>query len=102
MIGENVRNYRSKAALTQDQLASRIDLTRTSVAKIEKGRQHTPLHLLIDIAKALGVTLEVLIPRSTDYEPLEQIDAYTRKDIKDEDKNRFDAFYEDFLKHQRQ
>ena len=53
-FGTNVRIRRLRAGLTQDQLASTIGLSRTSVANIEQGRQQVLLHHAWAIARALG------------------------------------------------
>ena len=44
-IGENIRNLREKAGITQDVLSAKIqlhgcDITRSAVAKIEVGQRH--------------------------------------------------------------
>lgn len=48
--------------LTQEALAKRTALTRTSIINIEKGRQQVLLHTLVDIAQALSVPVVELIP----------------------------------------
>jgi transcriptional regulator with XRE-family HTH domain len=61
-VGRRVRLARERAGLTQDVLAGRVALSRTSVTNIEKGRQKVLLHTLCNLADALGVTPEVLMP----------------------------------------
>jgi transcriptional regulator with XRE-family HTH domain len=61
-VGRRVRLARERAGLTQDALAGRVSLSRTSVTNIEKGRQKVLLHTLCNLADALGVTPEVLMP----------------------------------------
>ena len=44
-IGNNIRLYREKAGITQEQLAAKLqvngcDITRSAVAKIEVGQRH--------------------------------------------------------------
>ena len=44
-IGENIRNLREKAGMTQDVLSAKLqlqgcDITRSAVAKIEVGQRH--------------------------------------------------------------
>jgi len=44
-IGKNIRNLRENAKITQDQLATKLqlrgcDITRSAVAKIEVGQRH--------------------------------------------------------------
>jgi transcriptional regulator with XRE-family HTH domain len=61
-VGRRVRLARERAGLTQDALAGRVSLSRTSVTNIEKGRQKVLLHTLCDLAEALGVTPDALMP----------------------------------------
>ena len=63
-VGRNVAERRRKVGLSQTQLAARCRLTRGSIANIESGRQHPTLHTLSDIAKALGVPIDWLLPSS--------------------------------------
>ena len=52
--------------MTQDTLAQKLSLTRTSVINIEKGRQQVLVHTLADIASALGVSVSQLMPPPND------------------------------------
>ena len=95
LLGENVRRYRNQCGLTQEQLADRIDLTRTSVVNIEQGRQHPPLHLLFQIAKALKVAIQTLIPEEAAFVVDTVLDDNTLKDVSDKDKSKLTAFLSD-------
>jgi transcriptional regulator with XRE-family HTH domain len=61
-VGRRIRVARSRAGLTQDALATRVSLSRTSVTNIEKGRQKVLLHTLCGLAAALGVAPADLLP----------------------------------------
>lgn len=61
-VGQRVRSARERAGLTQDALALRVALSRTSVTNIERGRQRVLLHTLWDIASVLGVEPVALLP----------------------------------------
>lgn len=61
-FGAAVRRARTDYGLSQDALASRVSLTRSSIANLESGRQRPPLHLLIDLARALHVSPSELLP----------------------------------------
>lgn len=61
-LGERIRKRREKLGLTQQQLAERVDLSRTSVTNIERGRQAVLVHQLAMFAKALDLRLSSLIP----------------------------------------
>lgn len=54
-FGRRVRNERMKQELSQDDLASAIDLPRTAISNIESGRQRVLLHTLVALGKALRV-----------------------------------------------
>lgn len=59
-----MRRFRERPefGLSQDALAKRVGLSRTSVTNIEKGRQQIPLHALYSFADALGVEPTALLP----------------------------------------
>lgn len=63
-VGRRIRLAR-KGRLTQQDLADRVSLTRTSITNIEKGRQKLLLHTLSDIAEALQVSPADLLPASS-------------------------------------
>lgn len=77
-IGELVRVKRELYALTQDELATRVGLTRTSITNIEKGRQRVQVHTLYAIADALRSSpFEFLpVPKS-----LPEIDVHLPKEL---------------------
>lgn len=61
-FGRRVRKARLAGDLTQEQVADRVGLTRTSITNIERGSQHIALHQLFLIASAVGVDPQVLLP----------------------------------------
>ena len=65
-LGQRIRTARKRHAggsLTQAELAERVDVSRSSIANIEQGRQQAPIHILVQIAEALGVSPGELLPR---------------------------------------
>lgn len=65
-IGEQVRSRREKLGLRQEDIATAIGLTRTSVTNIEKGRQWCGLVILGKIAKVLECKIEEMLPSETE------------------------------------
>jgi len=66
-LGRQIAGVRqSKSKMTQEDLALKVSLTRTSIINIEKGRQQLLVHTLVDIATALGVAVTELLPPSGD------------------------------------
>lgn len=62
MLGGLIKNARTQAGLKQEAFASYLNLSRTSIVNIEKGRQHPPIHLLWVIAKVLDIDATSLLP----------------------------------------
>lgn len=61
-VGRKLRQTRENQHLSQDSLAKRLGISRTSMVNIEAGRQRAPLHLLWQIAELLETKLPLLIP----------------------------------------
>ncbi|MFE9425303.1 helix-turn-helix transcriptional regulator [Kitasatospora sp. NPDC006697] len=53
-LGQLVRRLRNEKELTQGQLADRVELTRTSITNIEKGRQALSVALMVKVARGLN------------------------------------------------
>lgn len=64
-LGARIRDARIGANLTQDGLGQVLSLSRSSIANIEKGRQHPQIHTLCNIAKILRIDVEKLLPSTT-------------------------------------
>lgn len=62
LLGQLVRARREALQITQDDLARRVGIGRTSISNIEKGRQRIPVHVLFALADALGVEMANLLP----------------------------------------
>jgi transcriptional regulator with XRE-family HTH domain len=63
-IGADLRDLRNQRGLTQQQVAKTIGLTRSSIANIERGMQHLPLHNWVAICQALGADPADVISRA--------------------------------------
>lgn len=62
-IGNNIRSLREKAGMTQELLATRLqleglDITRSAIAKIEVGQRHLYPDELLLIKKILNVSFD--------------------------------------------
>ena len=60
-IGENIRSFRRKNDMTQEQLAQRLGVTYQSVSRWENGTTYPDLELLPAISELLSVTVDELI-----------------------------------------
>ena len=61
-IGRRIRKVRNEKQMEVGELATRSGTIQQSISKIEQGEMPPPVHLLVAIAKALGVTLNDLVP----------------------------------------
>jgi transcriptional regulator with XRE-family HTH domain len=61
-VGKKVKQARENRNITQEELASKVSLSRTSITNIEQGRQQFMAHTLIEIATALAVSPTSLLP----------------------------------------
>jgi len=61
-VGARIRDERERRNLSQEMLADRVGLTRTSITNIEKGRQKVLLHTLLEIARVLNLKPTRLLP----------------------------------------
>lgn len=54
----NIKAYRAKFEMTQDDLAKSVGVRRETIGNLENGRYNPSLKLAIDIAKVFGCTVE--------------------------------------------
>jgi transcriptional regulator with XRE-family HTH domain len=72
-LGEALELVRREAGLTQADLAERLDVTRTTVIDMEKGRP-TAMRRLVDGLSVLGYDL-VIVPRAARVEVTDSASA---------------------------
>ncbi|UOZ10201.1 helix-turn-helix transcriptional regulator [Amycolatopsis sp. WQ 127309] len=61
VVGNKIKEIRTRAKVTQTDLAKALGLTRSSVANIEAGRQRLQLHGLVQAATVLRVPIDHLV-----------------------------------------
>jgi putative transcriptional regulator len=57
-IINNVQHFRTKAFLTQEQLAEAVGVTRQTIISIEKGNYTPSVALALRLARVFAVTVE--------------------------------------------
>lgn len=60
-IGKRVQERRMAKKMSQAELATRISVTSPHISNIERGKTKVSLPTLIEIARALGTTLDELV-----------------------------------------
>ena len=85
-FGRLLREARTTAELTQQEVARRVGLTRTSITNIEGGSQHVSLHQLFLLANAVGREATDLLPTDgVSLADLVPADAFAGLDLSEED-----------------
>ena len=80
-IGNKVAYYRKLRNLTQDELADRINISVSSISKLERGKYNNniPLSMLIMIAEGLRIDVSMLVTFD-EREKLLEFDQINRAD----------------------
>ncbi len=60
-LSKNIANLRKENSITQEQLASALNVTNQAVSKWESGKCYPDIELLPDIAEFFGVSIDKLI-----------------------------------------
>jgi len=76
-FGDRLAKYRKAKGLTQTELGGKVGLSQRMVAYYEQDSAQPPGALLIDLAKTLEVSIDVLLGITSPQEPL--MDAKTAK-----------------------
>ena len=82
-IGKRIRDARDGLSLTQEELAEKLGMSRTSVTNIERGRQQILVHTLFSIAAALKMQVRQLLPEDEVIAVTEKSSKPTPKGISD-------------------
>lgn len=86
-IGKRVRQYRVMNGFTQEQLSELVDVSSTTISRLENGDQMVGVFRFMQIAEALGTTADALLYPSEAEQPLDEwkermtvlIEKYTDK-----------------------
>ncbi len=77
-IGERIRELRTAAGMSQQALAMAAGLSMSVVSQLEQGYRDDPrISTVAAIARALGVTIDELMPKAGQVEP--ELPKKTRK-----------------------
>lgn len=62
IFSNNIRYYRKKCSMTQEELAEKCDLSISYIKQIESGKEYknVSLNVILKISKALDVSVEKL------------------------------------------
>ena len=60
MYGDEIRWRRERLQLTQEELAAKVGVSQTAIAKYETSALSPNMHVAVKLAQALGTTCEEL------------------------------------------
>lgn len=60
-VGERIKNRRLELGWTQDQLSQKAGISKSFLSDLENGKRSVGADNLLDIARALGVSLDLLM-----------------------------------------
>ena len=60
-VGRNIRKQRLQQGMTQDILAEKLHVSRQTVSNYETGKSYPDIDMLVNIAEALNVEIQILI-----------------------------------------
>jgi transcriptional regulator with XRE-family HTH domain len=63
-FGEVLRDCRTKAGISQENLAFKVDLDRTYISLLERGLRQPTLEMLFRLAGVLGIAPATLVART--------------------------------------
>lgn len=66
-LGKRIGFFRNKKGLSQEQLSEILNLSREYITRIETNRRNPSLDILVDIANALGVSVDDLLVDSLQH-----------------------------------
>ena len=79
-LGKRIKKARKDLHLTQQALADLLDLNRTSITNIEKGKQKLLVFMLVEIAGKLRVSVNELLPENDSKQKEIKIDNLPKND----------------------
>ena len=72
-FGENLQNLRKKKRMSQEQLAERVDVSRQSISKWERGESYPTMNNIMTLCDIFHCKLNDLVHEEiTDFESLDE------------------------------
>ena len=62
LIGESLATARRRKSINQDEIGARLNLSRTSISNIERGKQMTPISLIYQYCIEVGKDIHEILP----------------------------------------
>lgn len=99
-IGQRIKTLRGQKALTQKELAEKVAVSPSSIARLESGETMTSVATLVKIAEALDSTISfILLSENDDDKINEEISGLIKRLSRCSQEERIDLIrnFEDFM-----
>ena len=80
ILGERIHLARRRSGLSQVELATRADISPTTLNRVELGRQKLYAETLVTLAQILGVSVDYLVGMTEDDRPRTRQDRQVDED----------------------
>lgn len=103
-IGKNIRHYRLKKKMSQEELAEKTDLSQNYIGMIERGEKNPSLETFISILNVLGVSADMVLCEVVTAAYDVKASVYSEKinKLSEEDRNRIYAVTDTLIKYSKQ
>jgi transcriptional regulator with XRE-family HTH domain len=78
-VGNRLRKARNRVGLTQDEVANKLGVTRSVIARYESGTNDPPTENIIKMAEMYGVSADWLLCLTNDPRPVAEITETHRR-----------------------
>src|SRR5205807_7871250 len=72
-VGERIKTRRLELEWTQDQLAQKAGISKSFLSDLENGKRSVGAENLLDIARALGVSIDFLMTGTASEKPVTEV-----------------------------
>ena len=73
IIGENTRKYRTRAGLTQAQLAEKVGVGTAFISRVERGQKRMRIETMLLVASALHISVDLLLYQENENAQLQAL-----------------------------
>ncbi|WP_274941012.1 helix-turn-helix domain-containing protein [Chordicoccus furentiruminis] len=73
-LGDRIKHFREEKSFTQELLSEKLSLARENINRYENGSKHPSLDTVVDIANALGISVDDLLVDSLEH-PISTADS---------------------------
>ena len=89
ILGKRIRDERLLLRLTLEKLAEKVDKSSNFIGQIERGERKLSLETLVDIANALGTTIDYLLRDNVKVSEDNAVNEIDRLLLSTDDKGKF-------------